>query len=260
MSLGNKIYKLRKEKGMSQEALAEQVGTTRQAISKWENDQGYPETEKLLLLSNVFEVSTDFLLKDEKTEPKSDEKGYYVSKEVATGYIANEIKCGKYMSFGFAFFALAGIPYTLFSTTSIWRILGMAVCIVAGITAIVAAMFLSKDEYNVLKKEPLLFDYEYLKGLTNEYRSVKRKYTAIAIPCTILFILGLLVLAVTVRGMIPWSEYHSLIFLGLAIGVFGFVYSAAILEAYEMLVHNEAYSGSFWFKAKRNVKKKIDRW
>ena len=75
MNLGEKIYKLRKEKGLSQEALAEFVGTTRQAISKWENNQGYPETEKLLLLSNVFEVSIDFLLKDEKTESSADEKG-----------------------------------------------------------------------------------------------------------------------------------------------------------------------------------------
>ena len=90
MNLGEKIYKLRKEKGLSQEALAEFVGTTRQAISKWENNQGYPETEKLLLLSNVFEVSIDFLLKDEKAESSADEKGYYVSREMAVGYIANE--------------------------------------------------------------------------------------------------------------------------------------------------------------------------
>ena len=48
MTFGEKLFKLRKEKGLSQEALAEQVGTTRQAISKWENNQGFPETEKLL--------------------------------------------------------------------------------------------------------------------------------------------------------------------------------------------------------------------
>ena len=83
MNLGEKIYKLRKERNLSQEALAEFVGTTRQAISKWENNQGYPETEKLMLLSNVFEVSIDFLLKDEKTESSADEKGYYVSREMA---------------------------------------------------------------------------------------------------------------------------------------------------------------------------------
>ena len=41
MSLGEKIFKLRKEKGISQEALAEQIGTTRQAISKWENNKGF---------------------------------------------------------------------------------------------------------------------------------------------------------------------------------------------------------------------------
>lgn len=92
MNFGEKIYRLRKEKGLSQEALAELVGTTRQAISKWENNQGYPETEKLLLLSNVFEVSVDFLLKEEKTDSGADKKGYYVSREMAMGYIANEKK------------------------------------------------------------------------------------------------------------------------------------------------------------------------
>ncbi len=42
---GNKLYQLRKSKGISQEALAEQLNTSRQAISKWENNQGFPETE-----------------------------------------------------------------------------------------------------------------------------------------------------------------------------------------------------------------------
>lgn len=90
MSLGEKIFKLRKEKGISQEALAEQIGTTRQAISKWENNQGFPETEKLLQLSNIFEVSTDYLLKDEKIVKDSEERGYYVSKEMSVGFIANQ--------------------------------------------------------------------------------------------------------------------------------------------------------------------------
>ena len=74
MNLGEKIFKLRKEKGFSQEVLAEKLGTTRQAVSKWENNQGFPETEKLMQLSNIFEVSVDFLLKDEKTIKNTDEK------------------------------------------------------------------------------------------------------------------------------------------------------------------------------------------
>ena len=63
MTFGEKLYKLRKEKGFSQEALAEKSNTSRQAISKQENAQGFPETEKLILIGNIFEVSIDYLLK-----------------------------------------------------------------------------------------------------------------------------------------------------------------------------------------------------
>ena len=64
MTFGEKLFKLRKEKGLSQEQLAEQMNTTRQAVSKWENDQGFPETEKLMMLGNIFSVSIDYLLKN----------------------------------------------------------------------------------------------------------------------------------------------------------------------------------------------------
>ena len=158
MSLGEKIFKLRKEKGISQEALAEQIGTTRQAISKWENNQGFPETEKLLQLSNIFEVSTDYLLKDEKIVKDSEERGYYVSKEMSVGFIANQKKLGLYLALGVMLCIFAGIPYTLFLDNMTWRYLGMAFCFVAGIIFFVVAIFSEKQEYNILRQEPLLFD------------------------------------------------------------------------------------------------------
>ena len=68
MTFGEKLFKLRKEKGLSQEQLAEQMNTTRQAVSKWENDQGFPETEKLMMLGNIFSVSIDYLLKNSKVQ------------------------------------------------------------------------------------------------------------------------------------------------------------------------------------------------
>ena len=88
MTFGEKLFKLRKEKGFSQEALAEKLNTTRQAISKWENNQGYPETEKLLMLSNIFELSVDDLLKENTGSLSSNENGYYVSKECAEGFLS----------------------------------------------------------------------------------------------------------------------------------------------------------------------------
>lgn len=259
MNLGEKIYKLRKEKGLSQEALAEQLGTTRQAVSKWENNQGYPETEKLLQLSNIFAVSIDYLLREDKSEKNNDEKGYYVSREMAKGYIVNEKKVCKYAGLGVSFFALAGIPYVMFTSETAWRFLGMAVCIVLGIVALVIGAFAEQDRYKVLKQEPLLFDYEYLKELSHEFGSVKKRYKTIAIPCTILFITGTMAIVLTVREILPWSEYHSFIFLGFAIGLFGFIYSAGTFEAYELLVKNEQYSSRLLFKIKKKVKEKIDR-
>lgn len=64
MTLSEKLYILRKKSGLSQEQLAEQLGVSRQAISKWESGQSVPESEKLILLSNYFEVTLDYLLKD----------------------------------------------------------------------------------------------------------------------------------------------------------------------------------------------------
>lgn len=64
MKLSEKIIELRKVYGMTQEKLAEICGVSRQSISKWEADIALPETEKLLLLGEVFHVSMDVLLKD----------------------------------------------------------------------------------------------------------------------------------------------------------------------------------------------------
>lgn len=63
MNLSTKIYELRKAKGMSQEKLAELVGVSRQSISKWESGETIPELERLVELSRIFEVTTDYLLK-----------------------------------------------------------------------------------------------------------------------------------------------------------------------------------------------------
>ena len=258
MTFGEKLYKLRKEKGLSQEALAEQLGTTRQAVSKWENDQGFPETEKLLQLSNIFTVSTDFLLKEETSAKGAEGRGYYVSKEMANGYIATQKSISRCISTGYMAFAFAGIPYAMFHDGTTWRYLGMAICVVAGIASMILGMFAEQQQYAVLKREPLLLDYEYKKELARAYSAKKKYYTAAAIPCTVLFVLGLIILALTARGHFAWSEYHSFVFLGFGVGFFGFVYAAGVMDAYELLVNNEQYSARLLFKCRRKLKQKID--
>lgn len=70
MTLADRILSLRKTKGISQEELADQIGVSRQAISKWESEQSCPELDKIILLSDYFDVTTDYLLKG--IEAKSD--------------------------------------------------------------------------------------------------------------------------------------------------------------------------------------------
>lgn len=65
MVLGEKIQKLRKENNLSQEQLAEKLNISRQALSKWELGTSIPEVDKIILLSNYFKVTTDYLLKDD---------------------------------------------------------------------------------------------------------------------------------------------------------------------------------------------------
>lgn len=65
MTLGEKISKFRKENNHTQEQLADILGVSRQAISRWESDTAYPETEKLIRLGKLYGCSLDYLLNDE---------------------------------------------------------------------------------------------------------------------------------------------------------------------------------------------------
>ena len=68
MILAEKIMQLRKEQGWSQEELAVRLGVSRQSVSKWESMASMPDMDKILKKSELFGVSTDYLLKDEAPE------------------------------------------------------------------------------------------------------------------------------------------------------------------------------------------------
>ena len=65
MRLAEKIFNERKRLGLSQEQFAEQMGVSRQAVSKWESGQSMPDLDKLVLMSQIFGVTTDYLLKED---------------------------------------------------------------------------------------------------------------------------------------------------------------------------------------------------
>ena len=63
MNIADRIQYLRKQNGYSQEELADKVGVSRQAVSKWESEQSTPDLEKIIVMSELFEVTTDYILK-----------------------------------------------------------------------------------------------------------------------------------------------------------------------------------------------------
>ena len=71
MNLSGKILYCRKKAGLSQEALAEKLGVSRQSVSKWETGEAVPELPKLVLLAKAFGVTTDWLLSESEPEPET---------------------------------------------------------------------------------------------------------------------------------------------------------------------------------------------
>lgn len=66
MTFGERLYKIRKDAGISQEQLAELMEVSRQSVSKWESDKAYPEMNRLIFLSDYFHVSLDYLMRGEE--------------------------------------------------------------------------------------------------------------------------------------------------------------------------------------------------
>lgn len=90
MTLGQKIFELRNEQKMSQGDLAEKLNVSRQSISKWETDASVPELDKLIMLSDLFHITIDELVKDEIHEKSTDEEKETTEKNSPETVIINK--------------------------------------------------------------------------------------------------------------------------------------------------------------------------
>lgn len=85
MNIADRIRDLRKSKGISQEQLADVVGVSRQAVSKWESEQTIPDLDKVVILSEYFGVTTDYILKG--IEPVKEKVGFKISNKMKASII-----------------------------------------------------------------------------------------------------------------------------------------------------------------------------
>ena len=119
MSFAENLKQLRKDKQLSQEELAEILDVSRQAVSKWEQGIGYPEVEKLLLLSSKLNVSLDYLMATEISQQSANNKGNITGQITITSPYENVITtCYKVVSSGKMHGGKSSPQYALFGVNN----------------------------------------------------------------------------------------------------------------------------------------------
>ena len=199
MILADKIMTLRKKASWSQEELAGQLGVTRQSVSKWEGAQSVPDLDKVVQMSRLFGVSTDYLLKDEMEDEEFVEAAEEeaplrkVTMEQAARYLALRKACAPKIALAVAMCIVSPVVIILLAALADARIGGISEDLAAGIgvsvilvlVAAAVAIFLScgakTKEFEFLEKEP--FETEY--GVSGMVRERRRAYEPTASRCTI---------------------------------------------------------------------------
>lgn len=200
MILADKIITLRKKTGWSQEELASQLGVTRQSVSKWEGAQSVPDLDKVVQMSRLFGVSTDYLLKDELeeeefVESEADEAPLRrVTMEQAARYLALRKACAPKIALAVAMCIISPVVIIFLSAMADAGLggisenlaAGLGVSVILVLVAIAVGMFLScgakTKEFDFLEKEP--FETEY--GVSGMVRERRKAYEPTASRCTIL--------------------------------------------------------------------------
>ena len=216
MTFSEKISALRKQKGWSQEELAEKLMVTRQAVSKWESAQSMPDLDKLVQLSEALGVSTDYLLKDEQAQsapvPATAEqtvKPRHVTQEEARRYLQLQTAAIPKTTLGVALcvwspIALIGLP--VLRSTLNWGFpeeicSGIGLCVLLVMVAAGVALLLTASgklrEFEYLEREPIETDNgarEQALSMQREMASFCTRQNTIGVVLCILSVLPLFAL------------------------------------------------------------------
>ena len=191
MILADKIVSLRKKAGWSQEDLAENLGVTRQSVSKWEGAQSVPDMDKVVMMSRLFGVSTDFLLKDELEEETpcaaaqdDDTPLRRVTMKQASAYLALRKAAAPKIAIATALCITSPVTLILLAGMSeVQRFpisgnaaAGIGLCVLLVLVAVAVSIFLRTSaeakEYRFLEEEP--FETEY--GVEGMVRQRQQEY------------------------------------------------------------------------------------
>lgn len=252
MILADKIIELRKKNGWSQEQLAQKLNVTRQSISKWEGAQSVPDLQKIILLSEIFGVTTDYLIKDEiEEEFLNEDVDLKVRKVTLTE--AKEFLNIKHTN---AKLMTLGVFLCIISPVCLFILLSLGEKIIAGnlatavglsilmiLVAIATGIFIYCEEktkkFDYIENE--LFDTEYgvrgvVSQLKKEYHDTYVKYNILGTSICILSVLPLFLGIVVLDDELFILKMVALLLILVGLGVNFFIVASINYESMNLLL------------------------
>lgn len=283
MILADKIIRLRKKNGWSQEALAAQMGVSRQSVSKWESGQSMPDLDKILALSALFNVSTDYLLKDEEGDmpqtngspqpdsvPEADASVRAVSMEEADAFLALRAQAAPKIALGVSLCipspmlliylgALSDVEGGYRMSEAVAMAVGLPVLllIVAGAVTLFLRYGRPLERYDYLDEEPIALAYGVEAVVRKRHEGMVKRHTTRLIVGTALCILAAVPLFVSAifeeQGALMMPVYGLLATLAIvAVGVYLLVETCTINGSYQRLLEEGDYTRAKKEESKRN--------
>ncbi|MGN8856607.1 helix-turn-helix domain-containing protein [Catenibacterium mitsuokai] len=265
MILADKIIEERKKNGWSQEELASKLGVSRQAVSKWESSGSIPDLQRILQMSELFGVTTDYLLKDEIEEEPLNEyvetKTIKVSMEEANQYLDMKSRGSRIVGNATSLCILSPVPLIVLGTmTEDHTLVGFGLVFLLMLVAIAVYLFvnygLHESHMQHLEKES--FETEYgVSGMVRErreqYEPTFTRNIAIGVVLCILSVIPTIM-----AGVMEVEDYMSGISVGLlliivSIGVNILIRAGMIKSSYDTLLQEGEYT-----KEEKHLKKKTD--
>ena len=297
MILADKIIELRKKNGWSQEELAEKLNVSRQSISKWEGAQSIPDMNRIIEMSKIFGVSTDFLLKDEM-EFDDDEKHEAalvsvddydsdkcelrsVSMDEATAFLEAKEQSSRLISIGVMLCILSPILLIVLAAMSEFKKVNLTESMAAGAGLVVlfilvgtaVALFimssLKMSKYEYMETE--LIDTEY--GVSGMVKARKERFSSTYATMMIAGIVMCVVSAMPIFATMlivgdsdnGINELYYIYATGallliVALGVFLIVRASIIQGSYQMLLEEGDYTRKNKVENKKNDKITTGYW
>ncbi len=266
MILADKIIDLRKKMGWSQEELAEQLGVSRQSVSKWESAQSIPDMDKIIRLSEIFSVSTDYLLKESLGESEvipqeqTSEPGLRkVTMEEASQYMRIRKESAPTMALSTLLCVASPIMLLLLISLSVAGFMSITEPLAVGIGLSILIVMIAIAVIGFMRTGSLSSDYSFLEtenfeteygvsGLVKknkeEFKDTYTRTNTISTVLCIISVIPLIVVSIAFGESHPYSVLICvcILLLMIAIACYGFVYAGTIMGSYNKLLEEGDYS------------------